>query len=107
MTERPARNGDGGPENQVRRASIILVVVTFFWGTSFSFTKHWQDMSAGCPGGPVLASCSLIALRMALPRFLARLGQDRALAERFAAPVPTIKTWLHRSLTQLRLCLSS
>jgi RNA polymerase sigma-70 factor (ECF subfamily) len=30
-----------------------------------------------------------------------------ALAQRYEAPVPTIKTWLHRSLAQLRLCLSS
>ncbi len=30
-----------------------------------------------------------------------------ALAERFKRPVPTIKTWLHRGLAQLRVCLSS
>ncbi len=30
-----------------------------------------------------------------------------ALAERFKRPVPTIKTWLRRSLDQLRVCLSS
>jgi len=30
-----------------------------------------------------------------------------ALAQRYDAPVPTIKTWLHRSLAQLRGCLSS
>ena len=30
-----------------------------------------------------------------------------ALALRFARPVPTIKTWLHRSLAQLRDCLAS
>ena len=29
-----------------------------------------------------------------------------ALSQRFGRPVPTIKTWLHRSLLQLRLCLS-
>jgi RNA polymerase sigma-70 factor (ECF subfamily) len=29
-----------------------------------------------------------------------------ALAVRFGAPVPTIKTWLHRALAQLRLCLA-
>jgi RNA polymerase sigma-70 factor (ECF subfamily) len=29
------------------------------------------------------------------------------LSARFGAPVPTIKTWLHRSLAQLRLCLGS
>jgi RNA polymerase sigma-70 factor, ECF subfamily len=28
-----------------------------------------------------------------------------ALAKRFGRPVPTIKTWLHRSLAQLRDCL--
>jgi RNA polymerase sigma-70 factor (ECF subfamily) len=30
-----------------------------------------------------------------------------ALAERFHAPVPTIKTWLRRGLAQLRDCLTS
>ncbi len=30
-----------------------------------------------------------------------------ALAKRFGRPVPTIKTWLHRSLAQLRDCLPS
>ena len=30
-----------------------------------------------------------------------------ALAKRFDRPVPTIKTWLHRSLAQLRDCLAS
>ena len=30
-----------------------------------------------------------------------------ALAKRFGRPVPTIKTWLHRSLAQLRDCLGS
>ena len=29
-----------------------------------------------------------------------------ALAKRFGRPVPTIKTWLHRSLAQLRDCLA-
>jgi RNA polymerase sigma-70 factor, ECF subfamily len=35
-------------------------------------------------------------------------GSSReALAQRFGRPVPTIKTWLHRSLAQLRDCLAS
>jgi RNA polymerase sigma-70 factor (ECF subfamily) len=34
-------------------------------------------------------------------------GSSReALAKRFGRPVPTIKTWLHRSLAQLRDCLA-
>jgi RNA polymerase sigma-70 factor, ECF subfamily len=35
-------------------------------------------------------------------------GSSReALSKRFGRPVPTIKTWLHRSLAQLRDCLAS
>ncbi len=35
-------------------------------------------------------------------------GSSReALAKRFGRPVPTIKTWLHRGLAQLRDCLAS
>jgi RNA polymerase sigma-70 factor (ECF subfamily) len=30
-----------------------------------------------------------------------------ALSQRFETPVPTIKTWLHRSLAQLRQCLAA
>jgi RNA polymerase sigma-70 factor, ECF subfamily len=34
-------------------------------------------------------------------------GESReALSQRFGSPVSTIKTWLHRSLTQLRGCLA-
>jgi RNA polymerase sigma-70 factor (ECF subfamily) len=33
-------------------------------------------------------------------------GMSRELlAKKFAAPVATVKTWLHRSLAQLRMCL--
>jgi len=36
-----------------------------------------------------------------------RGASREALAKRFERPVPTIKTWLHRSLAQLKDCLSS
>jgi RNA polymerase sigma-70 factor, ECF subfamily len=36
-----------------------------------------------------------------------RGASREALAKRFDRPVPTIKTWLHRSLAQLRDCLAS
>jgi RNA polymerase sigma-70 factor, ECF subfamily len=36
-----------------------------------------------------------------------RGASREALSKRFERPVPTIKTWLHRSLAQLRDCLSS
>jgi len=35
-----------------------------------------------------------------------RGASREALSRRFSRPVPTIKTWLHRSLSQLRDCLS-
>jgi RNA polymerase sigma-70 factor (ECF subfamily) len=36
-----------------------------------------------------------------------RGASREALSKRFERPVPTIKTWLHRSLAQLKDCLSS
>jgi drug/metabolite transporter (DMT)-like permease len=47
----------------------MLIIVTLFWGLSFVLMKNWQDRAKGCPGGPVVASSVLIALRMvvALP----------------------------------------
>jgi RNA polymerase sigma-70 factor (ECF subfamily) len=42
--------------------------------------------------------------QMVLLAYYTGLSRDE-LAQRFAAPVNTIKTWLHRSLTQLRKCL--
>lgn len=44
----------------------MLVIVTALWGQSFVLMKDWQAHAAGCPGGYALASCTLIAVRMAL-----------------------------------------
>lgn len=43
---------------------------------------------------------------MVLLAYYSGLSRDE-LAERFSHPVNTIKTWLHRSLAQLRKCLGS
>jgi drug/metabolite transporter (DMT)-like permease len=42
----------------------VLVFVTLLWGVSFPLAKDWQDAAGGCPGGPLLSSLTLIALRM-------------------------------------------
>src|SRR5258708_27053573 len=42
----------------------MLVVTTMLWGVSFSMMKGWQDASATCPGGPLVAGLTIIALRM-------------------------------------------
>jgi drug/metabolite transporter (DMT)-like permease len=49
-----------------RRATLILVIVTLFWGLSFPLMKAWQDAAESCPGGALLAGSTLIAVRMAL-----------------------------------------
>ena len=43
---------------------------------------------------------------MVLLAYLHGLSREQ-LAEKFNAPVATIKTWLHRSLAQLRMCLQT
>jgi len=41
----------------------MLVASTFLWGASFPLTKYWQLHTTECPGGPVVASLTLLALR--------------------------------------------
>jgi drug/metabolite transporter (DMT)-like permease len=48
------------------RATAMLAVVTLLWGLSFAWMKNWQEAAQGAPGGPLLASLTLIALRMPL-----------------------------------------
>lgn len=46
-----------------RRAALMLVVVTLFWGLSFPLVKSWMDAAEGWPGGPLLSALTLIVLR--------------------------------------------
>jgi len=47
-----------------RRAAAMLVLVNLFWGLSFPLVKVWQNEARDEPGDKLLASCTLIALRM-------------------------------------------
>jgi drug/metabolite transporter (DMT)-like permease len=72
-----------------RQAIVVLMLVTLFWGVSFPWVRSWMEASvppedaglketatspplkpralvASCPGGVVLTSLTLIALRMVL-----------------------------------------
>jgi drug/metabolite transporter (DMT)-like permease len=60
-----------------RRAALILVVVTLLWGLSFPWVKHWQMAARDCPGGELLASLTLIGLRMPLAVGLLACWQPR------------------------------
>ncbi len=47
-------------------ATIMLVLTTFCWGLSFPLMKGWQLQSEDCPGGLVLASATMILVRVTL-----------------------------------------
>ena len=53
----------------VRRATVMLLVTTLLWGTSFPLIKIWQTAAAEAGLDELSASCTLIALRM-LPAFV-------------------------------------
>jgi drug/metabolite transporter (DMT)-like permease len=51
----------------------MLVLATLLWGVSFPLVKNWQDASGDCPGGDLLASLTLIVVRMGLALVLLAL----------------------------------
>jgi drug/metabolite transporter (DMT)-like permease len=55
----------------------MLVLATLCWGLSFPLVKNWQQAAVNCPGGEILATLSLIAVRMILAVALFALVQPR------------------------------
>lgn len=55
------------PEHAARasptKATAMLVMTTLLWGLSFPLMKNWQNAAQDCPGGAVIASLTIIALR--------------------------------------------
>jgi len=47
-----------------RHATVVLVIVTLFWGLSFPLVKSWQDAARQTQPDVLLSSLTLIALRM-------------------------------------------
>jgi drug/metabolite transporter (DMT)-like permease len=64
-----------------RKATLMLVLVTVFWGISFPLVKNWQNVTADFPGGKPLASLTLIGLRMVLALLVFLVAQPRLLRE--------------------------
>ncbi len=56
-------DAEGSPS---RRATLMLVLVTLLWGLSFPLVRTWQDAAEGAPGGQLLASATLLGVRMSL-----------------------------------------
>jgi hypothetical protein len=49
-----------------KKASGMLLFITLLWGLSFPLMKNWLLASENCPGGPVVAGLTMVALRMTL-----------------------------------------
>jgi drug/metabolite transporter (DMT)-like permease len=69
------------PDNPARRATLMLVVVTLFWGLSFPLVKSWQDAAEGWQGGQLLSGLTLIALRTVAALVLLVAFQPRLLRD--------------------------
>ncbi len=65
------------PAERSPRPTLMLVLTTFVWGLSFPWMKSWQLSAASCPGGELLASFTLIAVRMPLALLLLALWRPR------------------------------
>jgi drug/metabolite transporter (DMT)-like permease len=76
----PSRDESVAPGSA--RAATMLVLTTLFWGVSFPLVKNWQEAAGGCPGGAVVASLTLVALRMGLSLLVLAVALPRL----FAAP---------------------
>src|SRR5262245_51197794 len=47
-------------------AALMLATACLCWATFFSLTKNWQEAAKSCPGGPLLASLTLLGIRPVL-----------------------------------------
>jgi drug/metabolite transporter (DMT)-like permease len=57
----------------------MLLLTTLLWGMSFPWTRTWQLEAAGWAGGELLASLTLIAIRMPLALLLFAVVRPRLL----------------------------
>jgi drug/metabolite transporter (DMT)-like permease len=55
----------------------MLVLATVLWGWSFSLVKNWQQAAADCPGGDLLASMTLLAVRAFLALLILAVVRPR------------------------------
>jgi drug/metabolite transporter (DMT)-like permease len=67
--------------NRARHATIVLIVVTLFWGLSFPLVKTWQMAAQETLPDAWLTSLTLIALRMLASLFLLLGCSSRLLRE--------------------------
>src|SRR5262249_8676680 len=69
-------------------AALMLVVACLCWGGFFSLAKNWQNAAEGCPGGPLVASLTVLGIRPALALVVFALVRPQLFLQ------PTRREWL-------------
>jgi drug/metabolite transporter (DMT)-like permease len=69
-------------------AALMLMVACLCWGAFFSLTKNWQEAAVHCPGGPLLASLTLLGIRPVLALIVFAVVRPQLFRQ------PTRREWL-------------
>src|SRR6516165_303534 len=69
-------------------AALMLVVACLCWAAFFSLTKKWQHAAVSCPGGPLIASLTLIGIRPVLALVVFAVVRPQLFRQ------PTRREWL-------------
>jgi drug/metabolite transporter (DMT)-like permease len=69
-------------------AAAMLVLACLCWGGFFSLAKNWQQAAQACPGGPLVASLTLIGVRPLLALLVFAMVRPQLFRE------PTRQEWL-------------
>jgi drug/metabolite transporter (DMT)-like permease len=67
--------------NPARHATMVLVLVNLFWGLSFALVKTWQNGAKETQPDALLASLTLIALRLLLALLLLVASRPKLLRD--------------------------
>jgi drug/metabolite transporter (DMT)-like permease len=69
-------------------AAAMLMLACLCWGGFFSLAKNWQLAAQACPGGPLIASLTLIGIRPVLALLVFAVIRPQLFRE------PTRREWL-------------
>jgi drug/metabolite transporter (DMT)-like permease len=76
-------------------AALMLMVACLCWAAFFSLTKNWQQAAVSCPGGPLVASLTLLGIRPVLALIVFAVVRPQLFRQ------PTRREWLIAGLLGL------
>jgi drug/metabolite transporter (DMT)-like permease len=83
------------PKSREAFAALMLMVACLCWAAFFSLTKNWQQAAVSCPGGPLVASLTLLGIRPVLALVVFAVIRPQLFCQ------PTRREWLIASLIGL------